>query len=164
MFCLKLSDYCDRKAVIGRDVPAEVGQHCSEPTSFPTLRLMLKHPLYPYLTHFLKGSKGLAVHAWIKWFEKYTLPSSTIKGSEFVPSAHFFSSLFVSLPQLWSIHEEGLMQDVKTGKDLSCLSPFSTFIFLLPFFVWAKHSYNILLFTLYWGLLWGFGACWSLFW
>lgn len=56
MFCLKLSDYCDKKAVIGRDAPAEVGQHCSEPTSFPTLRLMLNHPLCPYLTHSaLKG-------------------------------------------------------------------------------------------------------------
>lgn len=37
MFFLKLF-------VIGRDSPAEVGQHYSETTSFSTLRLMLSHP------------------------------------------------------------------------------------------------------------------------
>lgn len=65
MFCLKLSEYSDRKVEIGKDGPAEVGQQCSEPTSFPTLRLMLNHPPCPYLTHFLKGFKGLPVHAWM---------------------------------------------------------------------------------------------------
>lgn len=116
----------------------------------------------PYLTRFLKGSKGLAGHAWIKWFGKCTFTRLTIKRSGLVLSTLFFLSFFVSLPQFWSIHEAGLMQDIKTGKDLSSLFPFSVFISSLPCFLWAKCSYNTS--TLYRGFLRRFGACWSLLW
>lgn len=63
-FCLRHGDCCDRKVVVGREGPAEVGQCCSETTSGSTWRPVLSmsrlSPTLP-LTSW-RFQKGLAVH------------------------------------------------------------------------------------------------------
>lgn len=45
MFYLKPSDCCNRKVRIAKEGPAEMGQCCSEPTSFSALTLVPSAPL-----------------------------------------------------------------------------------------------------------------------
>lgn len=142
----------DRKNVIGREGPAEVRQHCSEPTSCSTLRLVPASTLPLPPTHFLKeGSKG-----WLCTHEQNSVKSLPyIRGMhqinykrKLIAFCLFFSlsfsfAFFASQSQLQTIHTAGPMGDLRTG-DLFFLSFLPFFCPLLLCLGKAKLSYSTL--------------------
>lgn len=117
MFFLKLF-------VIGRDSPAEVGQHCSD-NFFSHLETHAQSSpsVLPWLTSWRALKGWLYKHEWNG--VKSVLYQVNYKRKWISPPCSLFPLFFfVSLPHFWNIRAAGLMQDLKTG-DLSSLSPFS---------------------------------------
>lgn len=171
--CLEHIDFWDRKGVIRREGPTEVGQHCSQLTSFNTLRLILNAPAsIPHtLIQFLEGSEELAVHAQTIWhinnmvqFGLEVCTRLSMKGSE-LSSLLSFSSLSLSLCLILFVvprSRPSMHQDQHRIQGLVIFFllflSFMPSFYLLSHFIFTKWDYHILL-LLYWSFLWGLRAC-----